>query len=428
MYLKSFSVSGYRSFASPVTLEGLGSVVVLFGTNNAGKSNLLRAIDLFSRLLGSPLLRLLDTTPRNSEAFYQEYAQDAWMFNLAGTPAISLHGVLAPDEANGESISFGFRIESRDGTIVTQLTDWAGCDSDSLLARLKQAHSDYASELQAELPFPPGTTIADHIAERWQAISGQWEQTVAALRPGMTIHRSAGQESVSRELRDRFMGLARTMDLARRKRSAWAIDRFGQIAVGLAQGRLDLIENPPDYPNDFGWLSDTGVLPLNQLGSGAVATFSLLAILALAEQSLMGLEEPESHLNAQVQSSLAACLAAAMEGDGAVSQLFIVTHSPNFALPRFDSRLIERRGSDTVIIKAVPPKLNDFATAAPGGDGSARTASLLNYDGSVRLPDYVLDELKTSSGRFVYFVRAQPAGFRIVSEPEMAEMLGESEP
>jgi len=381
MYLKSFSVSGYRSFASPVTLEGLGSVVVLFGTNNAGKSNLLRAIDLFSRLLGSPLVRLLDTTPRNSDAFYQEYEQDAWMFNLAGTPAINLHGVLARDEADGEPISFGFRIQRRDGAIVTQLTDWAGCDSDSLLARLKQAESDYVSELQSESPFLPGS--ADNIAEQWQAISGQWEQTVAALRPGMTIHRSAGQESVGRALRDRFMGLARTMDLARRKRSAWAIDRFGHIAVGLAQGRLDLIENPPDYPNDFGWLSDTGVLPLNQLGSGAVATFSLLAILALAEQPLMGLEEPESHLNAQVQSSLAACLAAAMEGDGAVCQLFIVTHSPNFALPHFDSRLIERRGSDTVIIKAVPPKLNDFATAAPVGDGSARTASLLNYDGSV---------------------------------------------
>ncbi|WP_295452932.1 ATP-binding protein [uncultured Thiodictyon sp.] len=425
MYLKSFSVTGYRSFANRITLEDLGPVVVLFGTNNAGKSNLLRAIDLFSRLLGTPLVRLLDTTPRNSDAYYEEYQQDAWMFNLSGPPVIELHAVLTPDKTDSQSTSFGFRIERQDGAIVTQLTDWVGCDADNLLARLREAESDYVSELQSESPFLPG--IADQIADRWQAMSRQWDQAVVALRPGMTIHRSAGQESAGRDLRDRFMGLTRTMDLARRKRSAWAIDRFGHVAVGLPLGRLEPVENPPDYPNDFGWLSDVGVLPLNQLGSGAVASFSLLATLALAEQPLVGLEEPESHLNAQVQSSLAECLAAAMDGDDTASQFFIVTHSPNFALPHFDIRLVEQRASGTVINKEAPKKMNAFATAAPAVDDVTRTVSLLNYDGSVRLPDYVLDELKTSSGRFVYFVRAQPAGFRIVSEPEMAAMLGEGE-
>lgn len=51
--------------------------------------------------------------------------------------------------------------------------------------------------------------------------------------------------------------------------------------------------------------------------------------------------------------------------------------------------------------------------------------SVLNDDGSVRLPDYVLDDLHALSGSFVYFVRTQPSGFRIVSESEMAKLLGE---
>lgn len=418
MYLKSFSVTGYRSFANPVTLDDIGPVVVLFGNNNAGKSNLLRAIDLFSRLLGSPLVRLLDSTPRNSDAFYQEYEQDAWMFNLAGASVIELHGVVVRDQADTESTSFGFRIERQGDAIVTQLTDWGGCGPDSPLACAKQAASDLASEH----PLWP----SEKITERWQAMLSQWEQMIVALGPGMTIHRLAGQGSLDRELRNRFMGLARTMDLARRKRSAWAIDRFGQVAVGLPEGRLEPIENPPNYPNDFGWLSVAGVLPLNQLGSGALAIFSVLATLALGEQPLVALEEPESHLNAQVQSSLAHSLATAMDADAVVSQLFIVTHSPNFALPQFDIRLIERRESGTVVNKELPQRMTDFATAAPSADDAERTVSLLDYDGRVRLPKYVLDDLKASAGSFVYFVRT-PAGFRIVGEPEMARMLGEEE-
>lgn len=108
MNLSSFSLNGYRSFQNKVNLEQLGSVVILYGLNNAGKTNLLRALTLFTSLIQEPLTRLVDETPRNPEAVYKNFNEDPWMFSLeAGTNAeILLEGFFSADT---HIISVGFR-------------------------------------------------------------------------------------------------------------------------------------------------------------------------------------------------------------------------------------------------------------------------------------------------------------------------------
>lgn len=47
-------MAGYKNLEQPIVLDGLGSINVIHGANNVGKSNLLQAIDLFFRCLTWP--------------------------------------------------------------------------------------------------------------------------------------------------------------------------------------------------------------------------------------------------------------------------------------------------------------------------------------------------------------------------------------
>src|SRR4051794_712169 len=53
MRIKSFRVQGFANFTGPVSIGPLEELNVLYGPNNAGKSNLLRALELYFRLLGA---------------------------------------------------------------------------------------------------------------------------------------------------------------------------------------------------------------------------------------------------------------------------------------------------------------------------------------------------------------------------------------
>ena len=52
MRIETFTVNGFANFTSPVSLGGLEEINVIYGPNNGGKSNLLRALELYFRLLG----------------------------------------------------------------------------------------------------------------------------------------------------------------------------------------------------------------------------------------------------------------------------------------------------------------------------------------------------------------------------------------
>ena len=82
MYLKSFSVKGYRSFSDAVQLNDISTVTIIYGLNNAGKTNLLRALALFSSVCRQDLFQLLAATARNAKNIYEELNEDIWMFCL----------------------------------------------------------------------------------------------------------------------------------------------------------------------------------------------------------------------------------------------------------------------------------------------------------------------------------------------------------
>ena len=53
MKINSLTVHGFKNLVQPITFGPLQPVSVLHGANNVGKSNLIQAIDIFFRLMGS---------------------------------------------------------------------------------------------------------------------------------------------------------------------------------------------------------------------------------------------------------------------------------------------------------------------------------------------------------------------------------------
>jgi len=50
MRLKRFSVKGFKNFRQEIVLEDMGTICVIHGENNVGKSNVLEAMQLFFQL------------------------------------------------------------------------------------------------------------------------------------------------------------------------------------------------------------------------------------------------------------------------------------------------------------------------------------------------------------------------------------------
>lgn len=441
MYISSFFVKGYRSFRDTVTLRDLGAIVVCYGLNNAGKTNLIKAIDLFHRLMSLELDRLLDPAARDAAAFYTEFGQDPWMFHIPGDDVVEVGGQIAsiPGE---DAIDIRFRITRVGAGIAITLTEWAGVAGEPALTRAKSAWQAWREAQGQPEPGWQATeseqatfqAYVDATASRWNEISNLWSGQVSA--PGMTIHLPVNVGPASRQLRGRFAQLTRSVDLKRRKQAQWALDRFAEVVPGLPKGRLEAIESAslltvggPD-DSDFGWVSEEAIIPLDQLGSGAQAVFALLAALALADKRVVALEEPESSLNARIQGLLADAILASVGAEFSLVQLFIATHSPVFARSGCDIWLLEQERGDLRVTRERAAHIVDLtAPPAPQESGRrTRTASLLDYDGGVMLPDHVLNQLESSKGHFVYFVPAPSGGFRILSSHEMGDLLGENDP
>ncbi len=424
MYLNSFSVQGYRSFQNLVKLEQLGRIVVIYGLNDAGKTNLLRALALFTSLIQKSLLQLMDDIPRNQDAVYHKLKEDPWMFCLEADAEIFLEGGFKSDN---HSVLIGFAIVRSEYGIACKLTKWREGSQDCY-SNARDAYDTFKA-------IQDSASEEDNVAtEAWQAHIQQWEAMQKQL-PGITLC-DAAKVPVPCKIRSEFAGLLKSLDIQRRNQAKRMLARFGEAAESLPSGSLELVDTPAmdddpgGCPDDFGWIMDTGVIPLDILGTGAQALFSMLATLGLANTRIVAFEEPESHLNALLQMSLGAMLQEEITASIGISQIWIVTHSTAFAHPdfKFDLRLIERKDSETAINQVQPFALQPYATPKPEGKSQNNLPpSLLGYDGSVQLPPFVINGLNIQSGQFVYFVESGQAEFQIVSEERMRNVLGDNE-
>jgi hypothetical protein len=411
-WLRRIRIEGYRSFGAPLDLDGLGRVVVLYGLNNAGKTNLLRAVELLGRLAEQELVRFLDDTPQALDPFLVRMGQDAWMFAQGQPPVVRIEAELGP---SGDAVGFEIR---RDGDrVYSRLTRWTE-GGDDAAAEAFAARREFLDGVEHTFsPEDEERIRMDKAAVRWNAFGAS-----------LGAARTDGWLPVSPERRAAFVQLGRSPEVARRGRMRRASETFGKIVHGLAPGgRLEDVQLPgltyPGTRDDLAWVTDDVLLPLDQLGSGAQAIFGLLASLALAEAPIVLVDEPEQHLNVAQQAAVLGALTASLEGLG-LGQLFLATHSVKFARTDLDLRRLDRDEQGAHARRVTPPELGAYEVRGPAAPRE-KEVSMLADDGSIEVPDYVREALGLRAGEFVYFVRDGKGGYRVVSTAAMRAALGD---
>lgn len=395
MHIESFWVEGYRSFAERIRITDLGQVVTFFGVNNAGKSNLLRVIELLGRLMKLPLNDLSAQYGFSIERTNDLLGEDISLFSL-GKERVALGACFRPSPGRWDSpglpqkVEVEFEIVRQSGRIAIQLKAWRDEGHSQLAPLLSWWEATSTGE---DLSSQQGAEFND-LLERWKRLG----QACAATSPTVALF------PLSAERRAQLVRLGQSREAKARASYRQILDSFESLEQGLPRGKLAPLENPPEYPQDFCWETDDGLIPLNQLGTGSQAILALIAALMMAESPIVLLEEPESHLNGLLQEKVAAALQEiARKLD---CQVIMATHAPTFARKGVDIRHVERHADGSTQLQKLdePSPLHVYQPSLPASAPNGSSLPLLDHDRRVRVPDFALEHSGVKPGQWLHFL------------------------
>ena len=327
--LRGISIAGFRNFSNePQWIQPLSRINIFIGTNNSGKSNILRYIQ---KVISPAIL-----PGRNAR--------------------IQLSGVDRP--RNGQmSDEFHWKFKFNPSDIVQTGTTWhpnwtaaleAGGALNSGFLNVPMTLGDANQGRYYSGPIPTLTTTEQHEIQRaWANVASMsggsfnswWpdlinrfiQNSLFDLKPHFVpafrqiptkleeFHSEFSKQSGDRHLVDELSELAHpSYDQQEKKLQFEKLRRF----IG------DIIDDPSveiEIPNDRSTInvkSGGNFLPIEALGSGIHEVFMLASELIIRESSTILLEEPEVHLHPHLQRRLMKFIS-----EETKSQYFITTHS-----------------------------------------------------------------------------------------------------
>lgn len=392
MRLVSFQVSGFKNFVDPIALPELGPFVVLHGDNNIGKSNLLKAIQLFVSLLPMwadnsmlPTKTAQDVSDQDLFRWTQQERSEIFPLGQEVSPPITLRGTF--ESTSDELLRFGFEDAGRfrNVTVAVQLV-W----------RPERRGSQLSFD---EFQLADGTDLARRSTPADVANARKCSHFFAGLRLDGGQPRISSTRRIQAKRTDKvtLTRLAETLHAARDseeravavrwERFEATMDRFAGL---LGRGRF-----VPIWPQNKSALlvfqTDTARIPLYLLGSGVQQIVSVVTDLLCSGASIVAIEEPEVHLRTEAQELLREILSELPGKEGAPAQIFLSSHAPTFELAssfvhmdrneRGHPRATMRPRSDAAAVLQLP-------TRDVGGD-STTPVSWISSDGVVRLTDRI---------------------------------------
>ncbi|MDG4594584.1 MAG: AAA family ATPase [Candidatus Contendobacter sp.] len=339
--LTSFAARNFRSLCD-VQVEDLPPVVLLYGENDTGKSNLIQAVGVWLRIvqalaLATPkLLKRRDFSERDFEfGLYETYEPD-WS-DKAPPDAPSASEILGPHpealfrygsdqfELEGElsltalssderRYRFGFRVSREYGgqfhcTVLTAI--WPdGRKPDKPLALDEMLLNKDVEALRQALQNPWQQIGAERrFDDEWLPREPTDEQDRPLDPTGRNLklwlfRAASGFEADRRKLfRERFAPLL--------TRQPFALPE--PLPVVAADGKLELL---------------LGDYPVEHRGSGPQQWVLMAGLLAMSQAAVAGLEEPEAHLSWEAQQQVAETLRnLVLDQSCPPYQLFVSGHS-----------------------------------------------------------------------------------------------------
>jgi hypothetical protein len=334
MKINSFTVQGFRNLAQPVTFGPLDTYNLLHGANGAGKSNLLQAMEVFFRLLGTGNVISKDARPTTLEdgphivgcSFLE-------LFNVSEPVPIHWTVELSIGKEELEDLSIEPEIPTDKVTIGIELAPALGGQAQLKVTQFLLGEKDMAKldpEKDEGVAF--GQAIRSFAAGMLDLDPTRRGSPFRRFDMRRPVHAAGGvapasdglvptaildavfdaRQSLDREQRARWNLFSR---MARELEPELGPGQF-ETAFDRKSGRASLVYDTP-----------SATYPLEWLGSGVQQMVALFACLALARAKFVAIEEPELHLAYSLQERLPGLLAMVLESGLGATQLFIASQT-----------------------------------------------------------------------------------------------------
>lgn len=345
MRIEQFRVSEFANFSQPVAWGPLKEINLLYGENNVGKSNLLRAVELYFHLLGvgeavtKSQRQIVDAPSAELSALF-----DASFPRLRGTEPRPLvfqvewslteedlrESGLFPDHPcwrvetfleatpTGRSVDLRILRWALEGNDVAQLEKDTHPALVGFAQQLRRLLAD-ARPFQFELPVLPVARLGNS----------------NALFP--------------QDLRDALFDARQSVAPEARRRWTLFAELAGTLAKEVGPGAWETTFSRADQSADLVYLNGDQVITLEELGSGIQRVAALLAELCLCSERWVLLEEPEWRLSPALQARLVRLSRRVLDANVGPRQLFVTTHSPTLAA-QGEAFSVERDGEVPKVI------------------------------------------------------------------------------
>jgi hypothetical protein len=363
MRIESFQVQGYANFSQPVVWGPLAEINVLYGPNNAGKTNLLGALELYLLLLGA------------GEAVTKAQRQilDQMSERLRARLAVALNRT----EAVPIQYSVQWSLTDHD---LERYGLFPETPCNRVLTELELAPSNRTFELRIMKWMMGGTDVAGLDRGRDASIVGFGQQVRRLLADARPFQQEqpippftmagAGGEPFPQWLRDALFDARQSGSADGRRRWRLFAEAAATLRAELGEGSWETTFDRGGGRADVVYLRGEEALTLESMGSGLQRFAGLLAELALIQEPWVGIEEPEWRLSPAFQHRLLRTAARILEAGTGPRQLFVSTHSPTIAAGGAAFALEPGEAAPT--LKAQPwaagtMGLDGDAAASPGG-------------------------------------------------------------
>ena len=324
MHIRTFTVEGFAGFTRPMAVGPLHGINVFHGANNTGKSCLLRAVDLYFRLLGA------------GEAVTKAQRQI-----LDDAPAELLERIQAA-VSRTEPVPIIFRVEWE---ISQRALQDAGLPLDHECARVLTVLEVNAIGRTPDLKIESWFLGQKDVSSLDKGDKGedgalvhfgqQIRRLLADARPFQQdqpilpfVFIGDGAELFPQELRDRLFDARQSLTPASRRRWTLFAELAGSVSNELGPGEWDTSYTRETSAGDIVYLQKEGPVRLEHLGAGLQRFLRVVAELCLAEERVVAMEEPEWRLSPELQTRLIRMTRRIVREGIGVRQVLISTHSP----------------------------------------------------------------------------------------------------
>lgn len=422
MFIKHFEVEGFKSLAH-IELQNLDAINVFHGLNDAGKSNLLQAIDLFAQLLplalDVPLSSMHEGETRIAVEQLRPYRYTT-LFRQQNTPREVLWyadircGAL---DLPPLRMTLTDEVAADAGEKLWLRIYWDAEPSGEAILTLKEKVHGF-NLIPAERRLTEemlGDTIEE---EDFLALPLRRPEVTARNLKRVLFDASASPDPQQRQ---RFQRLQKLLNDTFKVGELWASLESAREIPRLFTS--ESLRHVRDITLSFVREDLPAPVPSTDVGSGVQQVLLLLGQILFNSVYCIGIEEPEMNLSPEWQGILMATLCTLVTTQpGGLEQIFITSHSPAFEF-RDNFYLVEYENQATQVAR-FPLKERErlFGPQQPLGE---QRRQRLNSQNQVTLYYEVIEDLGLKYGDMVFFSKNETGRWELKHEDEVVPGLQE---